>query len=137
MLAKDAEISTRQLQILKELRDCEDEMSGQQLHRALQNSPSKMGLTTVYRNLRTLQEKGVVRCRNLPTGEVLYSPVERDSHHFTCVKCGNSLVLEYCPLTNIDLSLKQARNFQVLFHTLELFGLCQECSLRNQSINQR
>ena len=44
-------------------------MSGQQLHRSLASGPSSMGLATVYRNLRQLQQKGMVRCRHLPTGE--------------------------------------------------------------------
>ena len=51
----------RQQRLLDTLRSCGDEMSGQQLHRLLENGSSAMGLATVYRNLRQLQQQGLVR----------------------------------------------------------------------------
>ena len=118
----------KQQQILEELKNCADEISGQQLHRALIDNSLNMGLTTVYRNLRTLQQKGLVRCRNLPTGEALYSPVNRDNHHLTCVDCGKTLVLKTCPIKNIELPKNQTKDFELLFHTLEFFGICKNCN---------
>ncbi len=128
MVDQNSGLSIRQHQILEELEECDDEMSGQQLYRALQEGSSRMGLTTVYRNLRGLQQKGMVRCRNLPTGEALYAPVARDQHHLTCVDCGQTIVLKFCPLNNLDLPKAQTKNFELLFHTLEFFGLCKNCS---------
>ena len=125
-------LKAKQQQILDELNNCADEVSGQQLHRALIDSSINMGLTTVYRNLRTLQQKGLVRCRNLPTGEALYSPVNRDNHHLTCVDCGKTLVLKTCPIKNIELPKNQTKDFELLFHTLEFFGICKNCNQQQQ-----
>ena len=125
-------LKAKQQQILDELNNCADEVSGQQLHRALIDSSINMGLTTVYRNLRTLQQKGLVRCRNLPTGEALFSPVNRDNHHLTCVDCGKTLVLKTCPIKNIELPKNQTKDFELLFHTLEFFGICRNCNQRQQ-----
>ncbi len=132
MVEKTTEMSSRQRQILKELENCDDEMTGQQLHRVLHDRAISMGLTTVYRHLRVLQQKGLVRCRNLPTGEVLYTPVDRDNHHLTCVDCGQTMALKFCPLGNIELPSDQTKNFQMLFHTLEFFGRCKNCCQRQQ-----
>ena len=77
-------ISGKQQRLVDLLQASDDELSGQQLHRALLDSDQSMGLATVYRHLRQLQQRGLVRCRHLPTGEVLYAPVERDRHHLTC-----------------------------------------------------
>jgi len=129
---QSADLTNRQKLILEELNSCADEMSGQQLHRVLIEGASNMGLTTVYRHLRALQQKGLVRCRNLPTGEALYSPVNRDHHHLTCVDCGQTLVLKSCPIKNIELPKAQTKNFDLLFHTLEFFGLCKNCQQRQQ-----
>ncbi len=126
-------LTIRQQLILEELKNCADEITGQQLHRTLIATSSNMGLTTVYRHLRTLQQKGLVRCRNLPTGEALYSPVNRDHHHLTCVDCGQTLVLKTCPIKNIHLPKEQTKNFELLFHTLEFFGLCKNCYQRQQA----
>ncbi len=132
MGAKPSQLSPRQIQLLKELGNCKDEMSGQELHRVLTIGPSTMGLATVYRNLRQLQQKGLVRCRHLPTGEVLYAPMDRDHHHLTCVDCGKTLRMKNCPLHNIDVPIDQRDEFQLLFHTLEFFGLCKSCMEHQQ-----
>ena len=79
------QLNARQQRLLTALKESTDEMSGQQLHKSLEGTPGAMGLATVYRNLRQLQQRGLVRCRHLPTGEALYAPVERDQHHLTCV----------------------------------------------------
>ncbi len=132
MVEQSAGLTKRQQQILEELNNCADEISGQQMHRNLLEGSSNMGLTTVYRHLRALQQKGLVRCRNLPTGETLYSPVARDHHHFTCVDCGCTLTLKTCPIRNIELPKAQTKGFELLFHTLEFFGLCKNCYQRQK-----
>jgi len=122
------EISKRQEQLLNQLKKCSDELSGQELHRQLHQSEKAMGLTTVYRNLQTLVKQGLIRSRHLPNGEVLYAPVERDIHHLTCVSCGETTPLKGCPVKTMDIPKKTDRKFELLFHTLEYFGLCQNCS---------
>tara|TARA_B100000214_G_C23493132_1_gene412630 strand:+ start:77 stop:469 length:393 start_codon:yes stop_codon:yes gene_type:complete len=128
MSTKKPEISKRQEQLLNELKKCNDELSGQELHRKLHNGEKAMGLTTVYRNLQVLVKQGLIRSRHLPNGEVFYAPVERDIHHLTCVNCGETSRIEGCPVKKIDISKKVSNNFELLFHTLEYFGLCQNCA---------
>ena len=133
MIKSTPDISTRQNQILKELDTSEDEVSSQELHRSLCEGDSAMGLATIYRNLQALVKKGLVRSRNLPTGEVLYAPVHRDIHHLTCVDCGQTTALKSCPVKNISLPKNQTKKFELLFHTLEFFGLCQSCLQRERA----
>ena len=73
MLTK-SDITKRQEQLLGELNKCEDELSGQELHRQLIESGKAMGLTTVYRNLQVLIKHGLIRSRHLPTGEFFTLP---------------------------------------------------------------
>ncbi len=133
MVDNNTDLKARQQQILDELNNCADEISGQELHRTLIKTSSNMGLTTVYRHLRTLQQKGLVRSRNLPKGATLYSPVNRDHHHLTCVDCGRTFVLKSCPIKNIELPKSQTKEFELLFHTLEFFGLCANCHQRQKA----
>ena len=128
MSASKTEITKRQEQLLDELMKCTDELTGQELHRKLHNGEKAMGLTTVYRNLQTLVKQGLIRSRHLPNGEVLYAPVERDIHHLTCVSCGQTTRLQGCPVKAIDISKKISKDFELLFHTLEYFGLCKKCT---------
>ena len=127
MMVIKSDISKKQEHLLEELRKCDDELSGQELHRLLINKGKSIGLTTVYRNLQILLKQGLIRSRHLPTGEVLYTPVDRDIHHLTCVQCGETSKLEGCPVESIHTPKKNTKKFQLLFHTLEFFGLCQNC----------
>tara|TARA_B100001094_G_scaffold35072_1_gene29083 strand:+ start:71 stop:466 length:396 start_codon:yes stop_codon:yes gene_type:complete len=126
-MVSNPKITKRQEQLLEELKKCEDELSGQELHRQLIIDGKSMGLTTVYRNLQVLIKNGLIRSRHLPTGEVLYTPVDRDIHHLTCVQCGETSKVEGCPVKEIHSPKKNTKKFQLLFHTLEYFGLCQNC----------
>ena len=127
MSRRRTEITDRQKQLLEELKKCDDELTGQELHRQLHQGEKTMGLATVYRNLQVLVKQGLVRSRHLPTGEVLYTPVERDIHHLTCVNCGETTKVEGCPVKTINAPKKTSKKFELLFHTLEFFGLCQNC----------
>ena len=127
MFEINSEITVRQKQLLDLLRKCNDELSSQELHRQVLTSNNPMGLTTVYRNLQVLVKEGLVRSRHLPTGEILYTPVERDTHHLTCVRCGETTPLEECPVEKISLQKPNFKKFELLFHTLEFFGLCEAC----------
>ncbi len=128
MSTSKPEITKRQQQLLDELKRCTDELSGQELHRQLHNGEKAMGLTTVYRNLQQLVKQGLIRSRHLPNGDVLYAAVERDIQHLTCVNCGETTQLQGCPVKTMEIPKKASQKFELLFHTLEYFGLCQNCS---------
>ena len=130
MTGSSPTINARQKVLMAALKACGDELSGQQLHRSLKQEDA-MGLATVYRNLRQLQQRGLVRCRHLPNGEALYAPVERDRHHLTCVDCGKTRPLEHCPIDGLKVPAESKRDFDLLFHTLEFFGLCHDCRQRS------
>ena len=57
MTAPSLSPNARQQVLLQALQASHDEMSGQQLHRSL-NEDHTMGLSTVYRNLRQLHQRG-------------------------------------------------------------------------------
>jgi Fur family ferric uptake transcriptional regulator len=122
--------SDRQQLLLDQLHQADRELSGQELHALLRQGPQAMGLATVYRHLRQLQQRGLIRCRHLPSGEALFAPLERDEHHLTCVDCGSTQRLEHCPMHELHLPGHNTDGFQLLFHTLEFFGLCRSCQER-------
>lgn len=55
--------SDRQQLLLEQLKLAERELSGQDLHALLRQGPQPMGLATVYRHLRQLQQRGLIRCQ--------------------------------------------------------------------------
>ena len=122
-------LGPRQQALLAVLKEADTELSGQMLHDRLKQGSQRHGLATVYRHLQLLQRSGLVRCRKLPNGESVYAPLERDEHHFTCVRCGHSEPLPICPVGTGGLGLSKVllQGFKPLFHTFEIHGLCCSC----------
>jgi len=116
-----------QAKILNLLKTLKRAISAQDLYVELRNNQQNMGLATVYRALEALKLDGLVTVRTLTTGESLYSPVQQDQHHLTCLNCGASIPISQCPVHELEHQLERSHQFKVYYHTLEFFGLCQKC----------
>ncbi|MGB6297509.1 MAG: Fur family transcriptional regulator [Rivularia sp. (in: cyanobacteria)] len=116
-----------QERILNLLKSIKQGISAQNLYVELRNSNQSMGLATVYRSLEALKLEGLVQVRTLTNGEALYSLVQQDKHHLTCLQCGRSIPIEQCPVHQLETELEANQNFKIFYHTLEFFGLCDKC----------
>jgi Fur family transcriptional regulator, ferric uptake regulator len=116
-----------QKRILTLLQSLKCSLSAQALYIELRNRQQDMGLATVYRSLEALKLQGEVQVRTLANGESEYSLIKSDRHHLTCVNCGTSIAIDECPVHNLEKQLETSHTFKVYYHTLEFFGLCQEC----------
>ena len=123
-----AQRTRSQEKILHFLKHTNRGISAQDIHLQLRQSQQNMGLATVYRSLEALKLEGLVQVRQLPNGESLYNLVHRDQHHLTCVGCGRSILIEQCPVHELEHQLQDSHNFKVYYHTLEFFGLCDRCA---------
>ena len=120
-----------QEQILKVLKKLNCAISAQDLYVDLRKQNQSMGLATVYRSLEALKLEGVIQVRTLTNGESLYSLVQEDRHHLTCLQCGQSIAIEECPVHELEENLHQSHHFKIFYHTLEFFGLCPKCQQKD------
>ncbi|MEM9944642.1 MAG: transcriptional repressor [Cyanobacteria bacterium P01_D01_bin.36] len=119
-----------QTQILERLKQHKKAVSAQDLYLQLRQHNISMGLATVYRALEALKLEGAIQVRTLPSGESLYSLAQaEDLHHLTCVRCGQSVEMDECPVHGLESHLTESHHFQIFYHTLEFFGLCKPCQL--------
>ncbi|MBD1831994.1 transcriptional repressor [Trichocoleus sp. FACHB-90] len=124
-----AQRTRSQDRILNLLKTMNRAVSAQDIYVELRNRDQSMGLATVYRSLEALKLEGVVQVRTLASGESLYSSVQQDKHHLTCLQCGDSIPINECPVHNLETQLQQSHSFKIFYHTLEFFGLCDRCSI--------
>lgn len=117
-----------QERILKLLKTLNRAISAQDIYMELRTSQS-IGLATIYRALEALKLDGVVHVRTLASGESLYSLVQQDKHHLTCLQCGQSILIDECPVHELETQLHNFHKFKIFYHTLEFFGLCHQCQL--------
>ena len=93
------------------------------LDEAKKTVPS-IGMATVYRELRRLQDEGDARQVNLP-GEpprfIVVSGATPASHHFKCSSCQRVFPLED---TIPDLATRLPSQFKHESHQLVVFGTC-------------
>ncbi len=122
-----AEHTRSQERILNLLKTLNRAISAQDIYVELRNGSQSIGLATVYRALEALKLEGVVQVRTLASGESLYSSVQQDKHHLTCLQCGKSIPINECPVHELETQLHQSHKFKIFYHTLEFFGLCNRC----------
>ena len=118
-----------QERILKVLKGLTQPTSAQDLYVALRHEYT-IGLATVYRALDALKVAGLVQVRTLPSGESLYSLPQEDRHHLSCLRCGNSISIDECPVHDLEHELQDHHKFRIYYHTLEFFGLCPDCQVQ-------
>lgn len=118
-----------QERILSLLKNIKQGISAQDIYMELRNRKQSMGLATVYRSLEALKLEGQLQVRTIANGEALYSLTQQDKHHLTCLQCGISIPIHQCPVHELEDELKTTHKFKVFYHTLEFFGLCDQCQV--------
>lgn len=121
-----------QERILKLLKSLNRSLSAQDIYVELRNRNQTIGLATVYRSLEALKQEGSLQVRTLPNGESLYSSMQQDQHHLTCLRCGDSILIDECPVHQLERDLQRSHQFKIYYHTLEFFGLCTQCQLKTE-----
>lgn len=102
-------------------------MTAEELH-ALAAPMLPMNVSTVYRTLNTLTEKGILVRTVRQDGKAYFSPTQQGhSHRLVCNLCGKVIAVDTCPLRELEESLQQKTGFRITGHSLEFTGLCPEC----------
>jgi len=132
-MATDPARWTRQRSSIQEaLEEARAFLSAQELHALLGRRGVRIGLTTVYRNLQALVERGEVDCVRTADGEIVYRKCRtvQHHHHLVCSNCGLSVELKNEELERWARRIARRHGFSEVSHELELFGLCRACSPR-------
>jgi Fur family transcriptional regulator, ferric uptake regulator len=122
---------TRQAEVLSAaLDELPGFCSAQQIHGELRRQGENIGLTTVYRHLQVLSADGRVDTIRDAGGETLYRRCQTDTHHhhLTCRNCGRSVEVEGKAVERWAEEVAADAGFTDVGHTVELFGLCPDCS---------
>ena len=97
------------------------------LARARRTHPG-VGLATVYRTVKLLEEAGLAASRQFQSGHTLYEVAQGRAHHdhLICQQCGYIVEFESDEIERLQISAARRMGFNVLRHRHELFGLCEK-----------
>ncbi|MBS4761323.1 transcriptional repressor [Carnobacteriaceae bacterium zg-ZUI252] len=116
--------------MLEVIANSEKFVSAKQVQEALKSRFKGLSYDTVYRNLYTFVEQGILEMseRNGEKIFIMHHSHHHHHHHFICNVCDRITELEHCPM---DVFAQQLPDYVILGHRFEITGICKEC-LENQ-----
>ena len=101
-------------------------MSPQEILEQASKEVPTVGIATVYRTLRALEDLGEIVAVELPGEPPRYELAgKQHHHHFMCESCGRAFDIDACPG---DLAQMTPKGFKLKRHDITLFGICVECA---------
>ncbi len=89
----------------------------------------RVNISTVYRTLELLKERGLVTENALGEGRLRYHLAEKgDHHHLICRKCGRIIRLDESVLLPVKERLLREYKFRADLSHLAVSGLCGQCA---------
>lgn len=103
--------------------------SAQDIHDLLRAQGDSVGLTTVYRTLQAMTHSGDVDVIIREDGESVYRKCsDTHHHHLVCRQCGKTVEVAGPAVEKWADHMASEHGFTDVSHTLEIFGLCANCS---------
>jgi Fur family ferric uptake transcriptional regulator len=123
-------ITRQQLALERLLAASTDFRSAQDLHAQLRAGGARVGLTTVYANLRELADTGAVDTLRTDAGETLFRRCESGAHHhhLVCRECGRTVEVAGPAVERWADQVARAERFVDVRHTVEIVGTCAACA---------
>lgn len=127
---KEQRVTKQRLAVSAALDELDDFVSTQELHRILQDRGTSVSLATSYRILQSLAEDGLVDVLRNAEGEAVYRrcAVTGHHHHLLCRNCGKAVEVEAPAVEAWAARIASEHGFTAVEHTVEIFGLCPECT---------
>ena len=126
---KDLKLTSQRRTILHQaMRD--GHFSAEELLKFSKKEDSTVSKATVYRTLALLKEAKVLEEQDFGDGKKLYERAQGRKHHdhLICIKCGKILEFENDAIERLQDAQAKKNNFRIVYHSLKLFGFCQNCS---------
>jgi Fur family ferric uptake transcriptional regulator len=85
-----------------------------------------VGLATVYRTVKLLEDAGIATARQFGSGQTLYENVGHHHDHIICQRCNFIIEFESEEIERVQNEIARRYGFQLVHHRHELFGLCDK-----------
>jgi Fur family transcriptional regulator, ferric uptake regulator len=87
-----------------------------------------VGLATVYRTVKLLEEAGLAHSRQFGSGQTLYEVAGQRAHHdhLICQQCHHIVEFESDEIEVLQERVAKRLGFNILHHRHEIFGLCEK-----------
>jgi Fur family ferric uptake transcriptional regulator len=119
---------TRQRQIiLDELCSVTSHPTADDLYQMVRRKLPRISLGTVYRNLETMAELGMIQKLEVGGTQKRFDGNAATHYHVRCQRCGRVDDLDLGLIAGVEKEAAAKTRFAILRHRLEFTGLCPEC----------
>jgi len=113
--------------ILKALKELSTHPTIEEIYADIYKEYPTISKTTIYRNLRQLAAKGIIRRASLLDGLERYEERTDQHYHFKCKNCGSIFDVEIGYLEGINSMVQKMYGFEVYGHDVVFSGVCTKC----------
>ncbi|ADU65901.1 transcriptional repressor [Desulfurispirillum indicum] len=114
--------------ILDVLRSTKQHPSAEWIYNQVRKIIPNVSLGTVYRNLNTLQQEGLVLEMNYGKGQSRYDGTVEPHYHVRCIQCGRIDDVEFDTYDHLHDQVESRTGFSISEHRLEFSGICPDCT---------
>lgn len=126
---------TRNTKQKKLIRDCLKtsgrHMTVDEIYNTINKKDEKISIATVYRNLKMLEEQGVVKKLYMADDAPLFYEMndsdEHTHHHLVCKVCGSITDFDEDLLDSVEKTIESKKGFKIEDHRVVFYGICKAC----------
>lgn len=107
--------------------------SAEMIYDDLRKVEPNLSLGTVYRNLKLLEELGMVRKVTNVNNMERYDAFPEDHIHFVCDKCGSVIDLPALDKEHIKNSLSDSVSGEIGWVNIVVGGICHKCAQNKEN----
>ena len=132
-MAREVIRHTKQRSLLLECfnKNIDKHLTVEELYEIAKSIDENIGIATVYRNVKLLEEQGIIKKIELPELLIAYEMCAFESqhshHHLICKKCGKIADFEEDLLEAIEYKINDTTDFTITDHKVIFYGYCKGC----------
>ncbi|MDW7732401.1 MAG: transcriptional repressor [Methanolobus sp.] len=128
METKDIKYTNQRVEILDFLKEFDGHPTVEDVYEGVRKKLTRISKATVYKNLRFLAEKGLVKEVNIK-GVSRFEANLVPHHHIICIGCGRISDYESEELTEFSLKIgREIEDFVVENTDTNFYGICKDCT---------
>jgi Fur family ferric uptake transcriptional regulator len=127
-------VSSARRLVLQALAAARQPVTAEEIATGLDGKLPRSDLASVYRNLETLENVGVVRHVHFGHGPGLYTLAGAQRAYVMCDDCRAIRVLEPSELEPVQTAVRELTGYEAHFGHFPLIGLCPRCRARRKGL---
>jgi len=126
--AQGLRLSSARRLVLEALYAADAPVAADEIADGLGGRVPRSDLASVYRNLETLEQVGLVRHVHLGHGPGRYTPAGRGCEFLVCERCQHVSAVAHEQLQTAREAIRAVTGFEAHFHHFPITGLCSNCT---------